>query len=985
MILYSLVCGCVWVQADIGEVHKALRGELFKCLHESNSLQGNYRYQRLCLKPLYFCLRFLKPHGRRYTEINMRLNQLCGGLNTGEHFQPQAQKTPPDNEEHFQLHPQEPPPGTGNRFQPSHQEKPPRTREHLEPRPREPPPRRHLAPNTWVISSPGKLGIYLVIHLFQLPVNDEIKHCGRASVNIIIYGVARAGYRLCGYRVPWNISSTSSSAVITLYKREETQKGCYFIMSFEAFDIYSATAETVQQSFQGISRDHKDREKIISLPNTYMVRPMDPSCLSRTEKSLHIFTNVYKYIVVEYFSTLIIQIHDGPGPLSPLVTNISNISQHYITVSLSSFQGYIKFCAIISYNQTTLTKEPKVSWRSADIELGKYSKDCIHYTNIATVFTSTSGYCQPQKFNGYFRIHQLRFIGFDTLFTYPSPEEKEFCQYGGLFIVFYPRKNTDFWHGSRHIKLPRSYYRLCSNVTTENTFPYISMAGGSNILIVFQTFKGYSSGFVDISIPIDKECYGENVLFTSDEEHIGISGVCNEREQSSLSWNDNMESVQQKTTGTYCTDIWLSHNIISLGAGRKLFPNCSFDLSAGFNAHQKLGLLGSVRLAVSSSIIYPSLSYMDHKDTEYFNMDMLVNTLEDFPVSSDTVETHTSVNLLNETEYLFNFISKIYLTVRHRAKDAPIFAVRMRILTDLACGSALYDNFSGIYPVHKVSSDTSTVMLSQYFPHNALLYILLNKTGHIHGPCRILFDSRSCSQAQSQTLQIYFRPEYGNFLKKVRMHKIDVSLKAVRCLTDCYLNIGIWEQLETETARTGSCYHEWKNIYRLTWYAVADWGYLLNISSTCDQLSTCSSCTYDIFVSISVFQSTWKINEQLFPLYLPTVDNKGYLEQLADCMNPPQLSCFVYEALTGHNSFGVFFEETTYTGFSLSDLEYLNWYEAQEFCSRRNSHLVTLTPMLSHKLKQIFISKFGLSCNWESLHVFAGLHRGGSVGINFYF
>ena len=180
-----------FVQATIGEVHTALKVKLYNCTHLSNSLQGTLRFQQMCLESLKHCLVFLNPRGRLYTEINMGLNQLCGGLNTGEHFQE----------------------------------------------------------NAWEISIPGKLGLYIVVHCFQLPAVEQKEHmlCRRASVHMTING---SNHAFCGHRVPWNMSSLSSNAKITLFTIDREQRGCSFVMSFEAFDKNSSSIGLIQENFQ---------------------------------------------------------------------------------------------------------------------------------------------------------------------------------------------------------------------------------------------------------------------------------------------------------------------------------------------------------------------------------------------------------------------------------------------------------------------------------------------------------------------------------------------------------------------------------------------------------------------------------------------------------------------------------------------------------------------------------------------------------------
>ena len=392
-----------FVQANIGEVHTALRVKMYNCIHQSNSLQGTLRYQQMCLESLNRCLVFLKPRGWLYMEINMGLNQLCGGLNTGEDFQK----------------------------------------------------------NTWEISIPGKLGMYIVIHHFQLPAVEQKGHtlCRRASVHVTIKG---SNQTFCGHRVPWNISSLSSNAQITLFTIDKEQRGCYFAMSFEAFDKNSSSTGLVQENFQILQkRSRFFTSKIMKrarVNNVFMTRHKNPFSFYKTEIQLHVLTNIFKHIAVRYSTRLVgVQVYDGPGPLSPIVPTFAN-STSFRTAVLTSFQGYIKYMTLLcTFNcEISLLNESELSWSSTDMTIRKHFKDCVQRPNVSTSFRTTSGYCHPQRFHSYITIQQLRFSGFDTLY---EGSYHALCHYGGLFIVFYPGKTA------KYKKRTARYFTLCSSVT----------------------------------------------------------------------------------------------------------------------------------------------------------------------------------------------------------------------------------------------------------------------------------------------------------------------------------------------------------------------------------------------------------------------------------------------------------------------------------------------------------------------------------------
>ena len=193
-----------------------------------------------------------------------------------------------------------------------------------------------------------------------------------------------------------------------------------------------------------------------------MTRHKNPYSFYRTEIQLNVLTNIFKHIAVRYSTRLVdVQVHDGPGPLSPIVSTYAN-STSFRTATLTSFQGYIKYLTLLCvFNcEISLLNESELSWSSIDITISKYFKYCVQHPNVATLFRTTSGYCYPQRFDSYITIHQLRFSGFDTLY---EGDYHESCHYGGLFIVFYSgntylsdkyRKKT-----TRYFTLFQCYFR----------------------------------------------------------------------------------------------------------------------------------------------------------------------------------------------------------------------------------------------------------------------------------------------------------------------------------------------------------------------------------------------------------------------------------------------------------------------------------------------------------------------------------------------
>ena len=822
--VHCLLCAvvCILVQADIGKVQLALNEQLYICLHESNSLRESLNLQRQCLESLFQCLAFFEPCGKNYMNIHMNQTeiQLCGGLNTGEHFKSDI----------FQI--------TVN----------------------------------------DQLGIYFVIHYFRFPSDDVL--CKQASVRV---EMKNFDYIFCGYRVPWNISSPNPYATVELQLQDDTLPNCHFVVSFEAFDVSSQSVGLVQENHQLFGND-------TTSSFMHLRRHIEGRRAMKTEIQLHIFTLAYKQIVVTFCPALFgVQIYDGPGPLSPRLTAKED-SHTCQTISLSSYQGFIKYYVPslrniidVFYDDKILFDKSKLHWRSTDIlDTSKDFDDCVHYTNTATHFRTTSGYCKPQQFHSYLTIHQLRFTGFDTLYDISA----ETCHYGGLFILFYPPvPNTN------------GYYRLCSNITATSVLPYVSLVQDSDILIIFKTFKGYSNGYVDMTIPLEKDCYGRNLLF-------GKAVYKDRCIQANLlkGWMDKRNTESTNIPTTHCLDLWLAHNIIRYESSPSPFPNCPFNI-IGLQL-KSLELVGRFELFISSAtIIYQSKTFMHPNYADDWVMEIKRMMMNGFPTDLNVTGSSITVPLSSfaPSRHMFNITTGIKFLPKHLAKNLPIIAIRLQFLMDRVCSSEVWNNISDFYPVYRLSGNVLLLALSNLEPNIAMLK-LLNKTGHIHGPCRMIIEGGQCIQSLTQIVQIFFRPHIST--PKDKTHKIDIAMKGFNCSYDCYLNISILENIKIYNNNRGKLhgfrFHEWQRIYRLTWYASVSRGYSIQINSSCSQPSCSRLCN----IAVSVVLHRWKevFDRVTLPFYK---DDRSLYEYAADCLKDVDSRCKIFDAIQQQDLFGL--------------------------------------------------------------------------------
>ena len=122
------------------------------------------------------------------------------------------------------------------------------------------------------------------------------------------------------------------------------------------------------------------------------------------------------------------------------------------------------------------------------------------------------------------------------------------------------------------------------------------------------------------------------------------------------------------------------------------------------------------------------------------------------------------------------------------------------------------------------------------------------------------------------------------------------------------------------------------------------------------QIAPCAQNFCNIVVSIDVQQRNWLKRQDIQDIFLPSIDNKPYQEQLVDCLSNIEATCNIADGIMSANRIEPLMPAEPFrNSISLSKIGYGNWYEAQEFCSKRDSHLVTLDTMLPGKLKKVIL------------------------------
>ena len=191
------------------------------------------------------------------------------------------------------------------------------------------------------------------------------------------------------------------------------------------------------------------------------------------------------------------------------------------------------------------------------------------------------------------------------------------CQYGGLFVV--------------RITGRTEYFKSCTHITRSFTMPIFR-----HDFIVFITYQGYSSGFIDLTLTIDYECYGYKIA-------ISRAPDCNNILKK---WND-----RTKDRGTVarqqCTELWLMNGLDYMEPSP--FENCFFKLN-----HSLVPSLASP-ITIITGTVSSYLSYHVDSDINPFRGDLNVevNIFKSFYNRSATTKDTFTVPISMQNEYSF--------------------------------------------------------------------------------------------------------------------------------------------------------------------------------------------------------------------------------------------------------------------------------------------------------------------------------------------
>ena len=673
-----------------------------------------------------------------------------------------------------------------------------------------------LINHVWHIAVPSQYSLLIDFLQFHLPSSPQCKSVGSVRLK---HATDQQTYTYCGHRIPRNISFPQSHVglIVQCIDDDNTPKGFHFVMTFQAFDI-DLTSVTLTQW-----NEHEIFSR--SFAFAYLSIAKDFS-FGETAIQLHIVIMVYNRIKVQYSPNVLLnlKIYDGPGLLSPVI-NTTNKSH----VTLSSYQGFVTdtnrnhdniTAAYVFANNQSCINSSFLNWTSAFSYKGFGLPGTIQYSdginpNGILHLHGPSGKGFLANYHGTITIHQMIYTGVNMLRHSPSTRSPS-CQYGGLF-VFMMNPFSNMLHHSRN------YITICSNVSSKAIMPVNSSEHSSllkyHFIAMFITFKCYSSGFVDLTVREDTECLGSNVA-------ISRGPSCNNYFNY---WSDKSNNYLDLGL-RHCSDFWLLNEIDLFESSP--FENCTFTLD-----HAMVGFpIGTYKMIISSSVIHQLSFSAGSIAKSLINLDM--QTFGDLNTANQSV---VSVTLADQNEYTLNISSYTKFTLNWLRYDQfPVFAVRVQFIENRICSPTVFFSNNrltfGENVIYEIENDSNVYLLSRH-PYDEISTFLDFK-GYNRGTCRALVAGQTCSHSMSQyhIIRIHYRPHKYLALPQ----EIDISMKKTgNCAYTCSLDIGILEYKDINSTRQ-TRYHEWKNIYRVTWQVIAadSRGFSVTINTTCTTCTT---------------------------------------------------------------------------------------------------------------------------------------------------
>ena len=322
---------------------------------------------------------------------------------------------------------------------------------------------------------------------------------------------------------------------------------------------------------------------------------------SKVEEHYHFQVAVYKRIKIQlYDNSFPINVHDGPGPLSPPAPDHPTDNTLKLT---TSFQGFVRYHFVTeqsvynAYINADRNRSKILSWEP-DPEIYRKTPICKNSVN-GTLHHDAFGPCILYDTFEIIEIRKMIFTGYNRI------QHNQFdttCQYGGFYII----SDDLIWPAQQY-----DYISMCANITETFRLPYVDFTVSVNAFsnkiayVVFATFPGYSSGYIDLKlydISRSPYCVYRPLVIAS-------GPLC-----SNYYSDIEMPDAEGKTP---CTDLWLVNELhfqqlavynnctFSFDDRHALFPSGPFKMitASSFVLQRNVQLKTSLQIAIPNNVV----------------------------------------------------------------------------------------------------------------------------------------------------------------------------------------------------------------------------------------------------------------------------------------------------------------------------------------------------------------------------------------------
>ena len=336
------------------------------------------------------------------------------------------------------------------------------------------------------------------------------------------------------------------------------------------------------------------------------------------------------------------------------------------------------------------------------------SADCVHQGD-STHFHSVPGICWSQPFHSLITIHFMDFNGYNMCDD--AHNIFDVCMYGGLFILEAAYNHSP---GSGKYRAKK----ICLNITSEMTFPYHVVSHFKQMLVVFQTFAGYTEGHVTITMSHDTDCIGTNFL-----THINCISNFNNV------WASTKDTSHNKPQNKTCTDYWVVHYAVADAFLPSELERCTFAMSSEVLAHN----VDSGHIVVSGAVVHHHLT-----SSGYFTITIESYALRHFPVDLSTEKSLVSLRIPTTSRQTFK--SNAYKSLSFKLNytgDFPelVLAIRIQNIENVICTPMKGHHPLDFAPIYVLNSTLSDAYLSRLHPYRGYVVKFMNYTGYNRGSC----------------------------------------------------------------------------------------------------------------------------------------------------------------------------------------------------------------------------------------------------------